>query len=153
MTEEIYDYDVTCKTCLKTFTVQLFDSHEKNLFVVDKKDWFCDACKKDYFNKQTESITKQHQEIGFPELTGTAKMVSWAVKIRGELINKVDYLKKSLTFDTDEEKAASDNAFDQFIRGWQEVEQAKWWIDNRRMTVRDISQSIDEIKRGDIDSD
>jgi hypothetical protein len=146
MTEETYDYDVTCRTCRKKFTVQLFESHEKNLFLVDKKYWFCDTCKKDYLQKQTAKLVEEHQAIGLPELDGTPKMVSWAVKIRGELLNKVDYLKKSLTFENNDEKALSDNAFGLFLKDWQSQTEAKWWIDNRRMNVRDISTRIEEIK-------
>lgn len=153
MTDEIiYDYEVKCRTCHVTFTVQLFDSHEKNLFVVDKKDWYCDTCKKDYFDKKTQSLLNEHKEKGYPELKGTAKTVSWAVKIRGELINKVDYLKQSLTFDSDEVKELSEKAFQAFFQEWQEETRAKWWIDNRRMTVRDISLKIEELKK-EIESD
>ncbi|MEZ4549469.1 MAG: hypothetical protein R2874_03055 [Desulfobacterales bacterium] len=49
MTVDTNTYQVTCRTCRKKFSVQLFDTHEKNLFVVDKKDWYCDGCKKEYF--------------------------------------------------------------------------------------------------------
>lgn len=153
MTEEIYDYNVRCKTCLKSFTVQLFDSHEKNLFIVDKKDWYCEPCKKDYFARQAESLTKEHEGKGFSELSGTDKMVSWAVKIRSELINKVEYLKNSLTFSSDEEKEASDSAFNELFSEWHKQTKAKWWIDNRRMTVRDISMKVDEFKKGNAEND
>lgn len=147
MSEEIYDYTVKCKTCRKAFTVQLFDSHEKNLFVVDKKDWFCDKCKKDYFKAETEKRLEEQKTIGFSELTGTDKSVSWGTKIREELINKVNYLKDSLSFDLEEEKELSDKAFEQFFSEWHQQTAAKWWIDNRRMNVRDISGRIAEIKK------
>ena len=89
MTDDEFTYVVKCHTCYAKFKVQLFESHEKNLFLVDKRDWYCDKCKKAYFNKQTETLSKAHQDIGFPVLTGTDKMVSWGEKIRAELINKV----------------------------------------------------------------
>ena len=146
MTEDTYSYDVKCRTCRKKFTVQLFDSHEKNLFLVDNKYWFCDACKKEYSEKQTEKMTGEHQTLGFPGLDGTPKMVSWAVKIRGEMINKANYLKQSLTFGSDDEKALTDKAFELLFKEWQDRTGAKWWIDNRRMNVRDISKRIEEIK-------
>jgi len=146
MAEETYNYDVTCKTCRTKFQVQLFESHEKNLFLVDKKYWFCEKCKKNYFKKQTAKLVEEHQAIGLPEIDGTQKMISWAVKIRGELLNKVDYFKKSLTFENDDEKILSDKAFDLFLKEWQDKTEAKWWIDNRKMNIRDISKRIEEIK-------
>lgn len=146
MTEEIFSYDVKCRTCYTVFKVQLFDSHEKNLFVVDKKSWYCAACKKKYLNEKAETLSKEHESIGFPELTGTEKMVSWAVSIRSELINKVDYLKSSLKFEDEEAEALSNQAFELFFKEWHEKTEAKWWVDNRRMNVRSISQRVNELK-------
>ncbi len=145
MTEDIYSYDVRCRTCRTMFKVQLFESHEKNLFLVDKKDWYCENCKKEYFSEQTTKLSRAHQAIGFPELDGSWKMVSWAEKIRAELISKVDYLKKSLRFENDYEKELSGKAFDMFFKEWQEKTEAKWWIDHRKMTVRNISKRVAEI--------
>ncbi len=147
MTEEIYNYDVKCRSCRTVFTVQLFDSHEKNLFMVDKKDWYCEKCKKAYFKKQTTTLSKAHQAIGFPELQGSQKQISWAEKIRAELINKVDYLKKSRQFENDDEKKMSDSAFEMFLKQWQEETAAKWWIDQRQMNVKNISDKIEEISQ------
>lgn len=145
MTQETCEYDVRCKTCFEKFKVPLFDSHEKNLWLVDNKDWYCEPCKAEYFEKQTSELTQSHAKIGFPELAGTVKQISWAVKIRAELINKVDFLKQSLTFNDDAQKRESDLAFDQFLQEWQEETKAKWWIDNRRITVRNISDRVKEI--------
>ena len=147
MTDEINTYEVSCRTCRTRFKVQLFDSHEKNLFVADKKDWYCDQCKKEYFRKQTHALSKAHKDIGFPELKGSEKMISWAEKIRSELINKVNYLKESLTFNNDTEKAQSDKVFEEFFTRWQNETEAKWWIDNRKMTVKDISGRITKISK------
>ena len=116
MTEDIYTYEVRCRTCRTMFKVQLFESHENNLFLVDKKDWYCEKCKKEYFSEKTTKLSMAHQAIGFPELNGSSKMVSWAEKIRAELINKVDYLRKSLTFENDDEKELSGKAFGMFFK-------------------------------------
>jgi len=145
LTKDIYSYDVRCRTCRTVFKVQLFESHEKNLFLVDKKDWYCEKCKKEYFKEQTNKLSGAHQAIGFPKLNGSWKMVSWAEKIRAELIGKVDYLKKSLRFENDYEKELSGKAFDMFFKEWQEQTEAKWWIDHRKMTVRNISKRVAEI--------
>ncbi len=142
MTKEIYDYEVRCKTCYKKFKTQLFESHEKNLWLVDKKDWYCETCKTEYFEKQTSKLAESHAKIGFPALIGTLKRVAWAEKIRAELINKVSFLKKSLVFNDDKEKEISDLAFNLFLQEWQEKTEAKWWIDNRKITVRNISDGI-----------
>ncbi|MBI9088845.1 MAG: hypothetical protein JEZ12_06485 [Desulfobacterium sp.] len=147
MTENICDYEVKCSTCRKVYTVQLFGSHEKNLFVVDKKDWYCEECKRAFLRKEADKHLNASQAIGFSELTGTDKTVTWAEKIRAELINKVKYLKDSLSFANGEDKALSDQAFDLFFQEWFEKAAAKWWIDNRRMTVRDISKRVEEIKK------
>jgi hypothetical protein len=80
--------------------------------------------------------------MGLPELTGTAKMISWAEKIRAELINKGNYLQKSLSFDNEDARKQSDRAFEMFFQEWQHQSAAKWWIDNRRMTVMDISKQV-----------
>ena len=72
-------------------------------------------------------------------------MISWAEKLRSELINKVNYLKQSLTFNNEDEKELSEKAFEKFFAQWQEETEAKWWIDNRKMTVRDISTQITKI--------
>jgi len=146
MAKDIYSYDVKCRTCRTKFKVQLFESHEKNLFLVDKKYWYCEKCKKEYFKKQTAELVEEHQAIGFLELEGSQKMVSWAVKLRGEMISKVDYLRKSLKFENDDAKALSDKAFEMLHKEWQEKTDAKWWVDHRRMNVRDISKRVEEIK-------
>ena len=147
MTEQNFTYTVRCKTCRTRFKVQLFEGHEKNLFLVDKRDWYCDTCKKAYAADQTEKLSQTHQALGFPELTGTRKMVNWAEKIRAELINKANYLRENLRIEDEEEKALSEKAFEQFIEQWQAEITAKWWIDHRRMTVRDISTGILELKK------
>jgi hypothetical protein len=145
MAEEIYNYTVRCRTCRCKFEVQLFDSHEKNLFLVDKKNWFCEKCKKEFFEQQTNKLTNEHKKSGFQELTGSQKMVSWAVKIRSEMLNKVKYLRESLTFDSDEAKERSEKGFEMFLSEWQAEIEAKWWIDHRNMNVRDISKRIEEL--------
>ncbi len=145
MSKEIYDYKVRCKTCYEKFTTQLFESHEKNLWLVDKKDWYCETCKAEHFEKQASELAKSHAKIGFCELVGTPKRVSWAEKIRAELINKVNFLKDSLVFKDDTEKETSDMAFNLFLQEWQEITDAKWWIDNKKTTVRDISNKIKQL--------
>jgi len=84
-------------------------------------------------------------KIGFPALIGTPKRISWAEKIRADLINKVNFLKKSLVFNDDKEKETSDLTFNLFLQEWQEKTDAKWWIDNRKITVRDISDRIKKL--------
>jgi len=142
MTEQNFTYTVRCKTCRARFKVQLFESHAKNLFLVDKRDWYCDKCKKAYADNQTAKLSLAHRAIGFPELTGTRKMITWAEKIRAELINKVKYLQESLQIEDADEQEISRQAFDQFYDEWRQETAAKWWIDNRKMTVREISLRV-----------
>lgn len=146
MTEETFTYTVKCRTCRAAFQIQLFDSHQKNLFVVDKKDWYCETCKQAFFRTRAAELSTASQAKGFLPLTGTLKMVNWAEKIRSELIGKAEYLRQSLKFDTDAQRQLSDTAFDQFFSQWQAQTAAKWWIDHRKMTVRDMSKKLEEIK-------
>lgn len=145
MTKDSSTYDVRCKKCRTLFKAQLFENHEKNLFLVDKKDWYCDACRKEFGRQQTAKLSEAHREMGLPELTGTPKMLTWAEKIRAEMINKVSYLKQSLKHGTASEKDHSEKAFILFFQEWQTKTEAKWWIDSRKMTVRDISNRISDI--------
>jgi hypothetical protein len=145
MTASIYDYEVRCKTCYKKFTMQLFEDHDKNLWLVGNKDWYCKTCTAEYLDKQTSKLTKAHASMGFPPLKGTPKRISWAEKIRAELLNKVNFLKERLTFDDPKAKKASDRAFNLLLQKWQSQNDAKWWIDNRSMTVRDISESVQKL--------
>ncbi len=147
MKEDIYTYQVKCSTCFTKFKVELFDSHEKNLFVADKKEWYCDTCKKEFFDKQSLKYIESQKKLGFSELTGTQKMVSWALKIRAEMLNKVDFYKNSLSFDSDQEKELSDKSFQLLLKEWQEKANAKWWIDNKRMNIRNISNRIEELSK------
>ncbi|MBL6996734.1 hypothetical protein [Desulfobacula sp.] len=43
------------------------------------------------------------------------------------------------------EKETSDLAFNLFLQEWQEKIDAKWWIDNRKTTVRNISDRIQKL--------
>lgn len=145
MNDDISTYTVKCRACRTRFSVQLFESHEKNLFLVDKKDWYCEKCKQAYAREQAAKLAKAQEANGFPALQGSAKQVPWAEKIRSELLNKLDYFRKSLTFDNEAEKALSEKAFDQLLAAWREKTAAKWWIDQRRMTVRDIAGGVSQI--------
>lgn len=142
MTKDDYDYTVRCATCRSSFTVQMFDSHEKNLYMVDHRKWYCDRCKQAYFAKQAETLSSAHRALGFAQLAGTPKQISWAEKIRAELINKVEYLKNSQTFETVAAQQRSDRAFELFLNEWRAIDDAKWWIENRNTTVRDISKKV-----------
>jgi len=139
------DYEVRCKSCFKKFTVQMFDSPEKALWLADNKGWYCDSCKKEYLDKKTAALSKDSSNLGFPQLTGTPKRIAWAEKIRAELINKANYLNQSLNHGNEDGKALSDKAFLLFFKEWQKETDAKWWIDNRTINVRDISIRIKEI--------
>lgn len=145
MTELNCDYQVRCKSCFSRFTVQMFDSHEKCLWLVDNKDWYCDSCRKEYQDKNTAALSKASASLGFPQLSGTPKRIAWAEKIRAELINKANYLKQSLIHEDEDAKALSDKVFQLFFKEWQKETDAKWWIDNRTTNVRDISIRIKEI--------
>ena len=67
MSEDNFTYDVRCKTCRTVFKVQLFENHEKNLFLVDKKDWYCAACRKEFGRQQTAKLSQAHRDIGLPD--------------------------------------------------------------------------------------
>lgn len=145
MSEQNFDYQVRCKTCFNKFIVQMYDSHDKCLWLVDNKDWYCNSCKKEYLDQKTAMLSKTNASLGFPQLTGTEKRIAWAEKIRAELINKANYLNSSLNHEDEDAKALSDKAFLLFFQEWQKETEAKWWIDNKKTNVRDISTRIKEI--------
>jgi len=145
MSEQSCDYKVRCKSCFNKFTVQMYDSPEKCLWLIDNKDWYCDSCRKEYLDKKTAALSKANASLGFPPLTGTPKRIAWAEKIRAELINKANYLNQGLNHDDEAEKALSDKAFLLFFQEWEKETDAIWWIDNRTTNVRDISIRIKEI--------
>jgi hypothetical protein len=150
MTDETsFTYTVRCRTCRTTFEVQLFESHQKNLFLVDKKDWYCENCKKDYFDRQAKAMTKDQGERGLPPLSGTRKMVSWALKIRLDMLKKVDYYRQTLRFDDPAAEARSNQGFSLLMDSWRSETGAKWWIDHRRMTVRDIVREMEALIAGE----
>ena len=108
MSEQSCDYKVRCKSCFNKFTVQMYDSPEKCLWLIDNKDWYCDSCRKEYLDKKTAALSKANASLGFPPLTGTPKRIAWAEKIRAELINKANYLNQGLNHDDEAEKALSE---------------------------------------------
>lgn len=145
MTEQNCEYNVRCRSCFSKFSVQMYDSREKCLWLVDNKDWHCDSCKKEYFDKRTAALSKANASLGFPQLTGTRKRIAWAEKIRAELINKANYLNQSLNHEDEDAKVLSDKAFLLFFQEWQKETDSKWWIDNRSTNIRAISIRIKEI--------
>ena len=149
MTDDSFTYTVKCRTCRKTFSVQLFESHEKNLFLVDRKDWYCDDCKQEYARQQTEKLTAAHGERGFSPLTGTRKMIVWAEKIRAEMLNKLDIWQERLTFADAAAQERHQQGVARLLEEWRSETTAKWWIDHRRMTVRDMSRRVEELAAGD----
>jgi hypothetical protein len=143
----VFDYDVKCRTCSAKFKVQMFDTHERNLYLVDNKYWFCNKCKKDYFSKETLKFQESNTVKGFGPLEGVEKSISWAEKIRFEMINKFELLKQTITYKSDEEKEIYEKAFDIFLKEWFVISDPKWWIEKKRMNVRDITLRVEEIKK------
>jgi hypothetical protein len=118
---------------------------------VDKKDWYCEKCKKDYFDRQSREMARDQEEKGFPPLTGTTKMVSWGLKIRMDLLKKVDYYRQTMSFADSAEEQRADRAFSLLMDRWCQETRAKWWIDHRRMTVKDIVQEMDSLAKGRVE--
>ncbi|MCP3925671.1 MAG: hypothetical protein GY714_24145 [Desulfobacterales bacterium] len=146
MTEDIvFDYDVKCRTCNQKFKVQMFDSHDRNLYLVDNKHWFCDKCKKDFFSKQTAELQEKNTLKGFLELEGSDKSISWAEKLRSEMMNKFEIYKQTVTHQSDEDKELFEKANEIFLSEWFATKDAKWWIDNKKMNVRDMRLKIEFI--------
>lgn len=63
------------------------------------------------------------------------------------MLNKVNFLRERLVFDDEKEKEISERGFNLLLQEWQGHTDAKWWVDNRKMTVRDISDSVEKITR------
>ena len=60
--------------------IEVYGKTDKRNYVVSMKER--DLCPECYKKEQQEKISKETKEIGFPELNGSEKQISWANQIR-----------------------------------------------------------------------
>lgn len=60
--------------------IEVYGKADKRNYVVSMKER--DLCPECYKKEQQEKISKETKEIGFPELNGSEKQISWANQIR-----------------------------------------------------------------------
>ena len=60
--------------------IEVYGKVDKRNYVVSMKER--DLCPECYKKEQQEKISKETKEIGFPELNGSEKQISWANQIR-----------------------------------------------------------------------
>ncbi|MFM9280902.1 hypothetical protein [Paenibacillus jiagnxiensis] len=85
------------------------------------------------------------EEIGFntieylPNLIGSEKQVAWATKIRYGVALEIGSIIKMLRKAEPEKKGANIDAEAQMLLDRvSELDEAKWWIDHRHLTPRDV---------------
>lgn len=128
----------TCKVCGATFqrstikaTRRDADSWEK--WAAQYYD-VCDACEQNLAESKAQELSAESQSHGLPELTGSAKQIVWADKIRKELLPHIDdALRQMHSFDdcaNDEQKKIL-KYVDRAADNVRAIASASWWIDNR----------------------
>ena len=60
--------------------IEVYGKVDKRNYIVSMKER--DLCPECYKKEQQEKISKETKEIGFPELNGSEKQISWANQIR-----------------------------------------------------------------------
>ena len=66
--------------CRHEGEIEVYGKADKRNYVVSMKER--DLCPECYKKEQQEKISKETKEIGFPELNGSEKQISWANQIR-----------------------------------------------------------------------
>ncbi|HLZ64413.1 MAG TPA: hypothetical protein VKR06_46390 [Ktedonosporobacter sp.] len=113
-----------------------------------KADWLatqsCVACRR---NQTRLSVDAWTEERGLVELEGTEKQVSWADKIRKELIEEMDRF-------LDLANASPEHPDSPYIiraYKWALIQsKAAWWLDRREQTGRtQLTKMIEQLKAND----
>lgn len=132
-------YEVECTECGKKFDVQLYGKMKYREWKVEHYAWLCDDCKAKKREEEARKAAEKSKEMELPELTGTEKQVSWALKIRLDAIKAMEKqieAQKALERLNPEGKPEREEylmrlGFDDILKN---ETKASWWIDNRHMS-------------------
>lgn len=126
-----------CKTCGKYFKKVTVKNNRKEAdawekWMVDHADQFeeCPDC----YRERKEQETIDHAEAhGYAELQGSPKQVSWAIKIRKQIIDEITKNVLSRGSESDKEQ------LEKFV-GWLATNyaEARYWIDHRADSFREF---------------
>ena len=145
---------VTCK-CGHTITIELFgENEERERKIAWQEGSLCPEC---YRAAQAKEAAKSASEDNLPELTGSEKQVAWAMRIRADRVKEARDLAEgtkarnarilALHPDKAEDAAKADAMVDESlakILAWIRTEtEARFWIDTRDETARDLFASHD----------
>lgn len=119
---------------------QLYGKHaERDSYIAwAARQGSCDACRKQDTIKTCEGVEAEH---GLPALAGSDKQVAWARQIRADKLTAVTGFfgrARPLTA-TPEQLADVDVKVAQTLTALASKVEARWWIDNRELTARDIA--------------
>ena len=83
-----------------------------------------------------------------PDVTGTPKQIAWAEKLRADRFEEMDNAAKKVGKASAAEAAAADERVARFTN-WLKVQmEAKFWIDNRDRTKKELALMWMEIEKG-----
>lgn len=133
-----------CSVCGKEFYVYSYKRNWREAESWEK--WaatqytICDDCKQKQYAEESEQAAKEAQELGLPELKGSAKQIAWAESIRKNILPLIapamDYLhtKQGRVASTPLYSLCPKRAMDFIDQVRAEIEgetSASWWIDHR----------------------
>lgn len=102
-----------------------------------KAEWLSTRlCYECYKKQQAEAADKATADAALPELTGSEKQVSWANDIRGKAAPVIAAMQEKIKANA--EKSPKQTAAMQLVLDELRAQtSAKWWIDNRNVTIND----------------
>ncbi len=99
--------------------------------------------------KKAEASASANQAAGLPELSGSAKQISWAENIRTKIIGQLEEMISTgrqhlVATGADEARLAAADEAGKKARAWLKSQsESRWWIDRRNADMRQI---ISEMK-------
>ena len=124
-------------SCGHVETVELYGGNKDREYRISQlgKWGMCKDCYKAAIEKET---TELENKYNLPELTGSEKQVAWAKKIRANMYKKFEE-------DFQGHFGDADPRLDNFKAWMKEKTEAKWFIDHRDESTREL---VKEWKQG-----
>ena len=134
-------YSVT-RSCGHVETVNLIGKHKNREWRLEnvEPNKLCHACYQAELERQREKATAEAieaaKEMELPALTGTEKQIAWAETIRQAVIGRAEeFIYGRLP---EIERGAAMLGLEEI----QKIESARWWIDHRDITLRELEKLL-----------
>jgi len=139
-------YDVKF-SCGHEETVELFgkSADRERKIAYFEKHGVCSEC---YKTQQAAAAAEKTAAWELPELTGTPKQIAWAEKLRADRFEEMDNAAKKVGKASAAEAAAADARVARFTNWLKGQTEAKFWIDNRDRTKKELALMWMEIEKG-----